>query len=209
MTPSKHEKSFFSNLIGANVGVFSFLFASIVGEEGIVYSFEPEENNYTCFEKSLEKHNKKNIVLDKRAVGSTKSTQKFDRRGGAFSGRLIGNGLYNTTGNIRIVETVSIDHVVKEEGYRLPDILKIDVEGNEGMVLEGMKNILETYSPIVICELHAHLGESTDRVTNLLSSYRYNISNVESALTAIGLSETASDARMERHIIAVKNTDHA
>ncbi|MRS02975.1 FkbM family methyltransferase [bacterium] len=190
--------------IGANVGVFSFLFASIVGEDGMVYSFEPEENNYTCFEKSLEKHNKKNIVLDKRAVGRTKSTERFDRRGGAFSGRLIGNGLYDTTDNIKIVETVSIDYVVNEERYRVPDILKIDVEGNEGMVLEGMRNILETCHPIIICELHTHLGESTDQVTNLLTSYGYTISNIKDALTEDGISETVSNRPVERHIIAVK-----
>jgi len=29
--------------IGANVGVFSFLFASIVNKEGHVYAFEPEK----------------------------------------------------------------------------------------------------------------------------------------------------------------------
>jgi FkbM family methyltransferase len=192
--------------IGANVGIFSFLFASIVGEDGLVYSFEPEENNYTCLEKSIEKHDKKNMVLDKRAVGNTKSTEKFDRRGGAFSGRLIGNGLYHTTGNIKTVETVSIDYVVNEEGYRVPDILKIDVEGNEGMVLEGMKNIMATHSPIVICELHTHLGESKDHVINLLSCYGYTISNVRDVLAMNSPSETPSNTPFGRHIVAINHT---
>lgn len=190
--------------IGANVGIFSFLFASIVGKDGVVYSFEPEENNYTCFESSLEKQEKKNILLDKRAVGRTRSTEKFDRRGGAFSGRLIGNGTYDITNNIKIVETVSIDYVVEKEGYRVPDILKIDVEGNEGMVLEGMKNILETYSPIMIIELHTHLGESTEQVTSLLSYYGYTIYDVKDVLSKNGLSEAASNVSKEKHIVAVK-----
>ena len=194
--------------IGANVGIFSFLFASIVGEDGMVYSFEPEEINYTCFAKSLEKHDQKNIVLDKRAVGRRKSTESFDRRGGAFSGRLVGNGLYKTTGNITTVDTVSIDYVVKEEGYRVPDILKIDVEGNEYMVLEGMKNILETCGPIVICELHTHLGESAGQVTDLLSCCGYTISDVKNALTENSTGKTTSKAAVERHIIAVKNSNH-
>lgn len=194
--------------IGANVGVFSFLFASIVGKDGMVYSFEPEEINYSCFAKSLEKYDQKNIVLDKRAVGRKKSTECFDRRGGAFSGRLVGNGLYKTTGNIKTVETVSIDYVVYEEGYRIPDILKIDVEGNEYMVLDGMKNILEAYSPIVICELHTHLGESASQVTGLLSCSGYTVSNVKDVLTENSTGKTASKAAMGRHIIAVKTTSH-
>jgi len=189
--------------IGANVGVFTFLFSSIVGEDGLVYSFEPEENNFTCLQKSIEKNNMKNIVLDKRAISKTNSTEKFDRRGGAFSGRLIGNGLYHTTGNIKTVETVSIDYVVNDEGYRVPDILKIDIEGNEGMVLEGMKNIMATHSPIVICELHTHLGESKDQVINILSCYGYTISNVRDVLTINSTGETASNKPFERHVIAI------
>lgn len=190
--------------IGANVGIFSFLFASIIGEEGVVYSFEPEENNYICFEKSLEFYGGKNIVLDKRAVSRIKSQESFDRRGGAFSGRLIGNGLYKTTSNIKIVETVSIDYLVKEEGYRIPDILKIDVEGNEFMVLEGMKNVLQNYSPVIICELHSHLGEKSDKTISLLSSYGYSISTVNEALTKNNSSKSVSNVAIEGHIIAVK-----
>lgn len=189
--------------IGANVGVFSFLFASIVGDNGIVYSFEPEENNYTCFRKSLEKNGKKNIILDKRAVGKTRGLEIFDRRGGAFSGRLVGKGLYEITGNVRNVETINIDHVVENEGYRVPDILKIDVEGNEGMVIEGMKNILEKHSPILICELHSHLGESTDSVTGLLSSYGYAVFDIKDALSENNLNKTTKFS-IESHIVAIK-----
>jgi FkbM family methyltransferase len=190
--------------IGANVGIFSFLFASIVGDNGIVYAFEPEENNYTCFEQSLRINNNKNVILDKRAVGESKNTEKFDRRGGAFSGRLIGSASYNTTHNIKEVETVSIDYVVYEEGYRIPDILKIDVEGNEGMVLAGMKNVLESHSPIVICELHTHLGESTDQVTDILYPPGYTISNVNDTLNNIDSTKAASNGPTGRHIVAVK-----
>jgi len=190
--------------IGANVGIFSFLFASIVGDEGFVYSFEPEENNYSCLEKSLKKHAEKNIILDKRAVGKSEGTENFDRRGGAFSGRLVGDALYESTGNIRIVETVSLDYVVKVQGYRIPDILKIDVEGNEGMVMEGMKNILNDHDPMVICELHSHLGESSEQVTDLLSFYGYSIFDVNDALTDNYRNETASNTSEDRHIIAIK-----
>jgi len=190
--------------IGANVGVFSFLFSSMVGNDGIVYAFEPEEINYQCLEKSLINFEKTNIILDKRAVGKAKSIEEFDRRGGAFSGRLIGNGQYKPTDNIKLVETISIDEVVSQEGYRVPDILKIDVEGNEGMVLEGMRNILNKHHPIIICELHTHLGESSDQVISLLSSYGYTISNINTTLTDDKLTNLAPNGLVGTHIIAVK-----
>jgi len=191
--------------IGANVGIFSFLFESIVGADGVVYAFEPERNNYNCLEKSLAKDKNKNIILDKRAVGRSKSTEKFDRRGGAFSGRLMGDAQYDTTDNIEIVETVSVDYVVQEEGYRVPDIMKIDVEGNEGMVLEGMENILSNYSPIIICELHTHLGESSEKVISLLTSHGYTVSDIGSAVNGSSASAIDSNDISEIHIIAVKD----
>jgi len=190
--------------IGANVGVFSFLFESAVGADGVVYAFEPERNNYNCLEKSLEKDNNRNIILDKRAVGKSQGTEQFDRRGGAFSGRLIGDAHYNTTDNIETVETVSVDYLVEEEGYRVPDIMKIDVEGNEGMVLEGMKNILTNFSPIIICELHTHLGESGEKVIALLSSYGYKVSDLSSALNGGDVNLTTSNVAAEIHVVAVK-----
>lgn len=190
--------------IGANVGVFSFLFSSVVGHNGIVYAFEPEEINYQCFEKSLSQHENKNIILDKRAVGKAKSMEEFDRRGGAFSGRLIGHGHYQTTTNIKLVETISIDEVVYQEGYRTPDIMKIDVEGNEGMVLEGMQKLLNKHHPIIICELHTHLGESSDQVIGLLSSYGYTISNINNALADNKLTNLAPEELVGTHIIAMK-----
>lgn len=195
--------------IGANVGVFSFLFSSIVNGEGIVYAFEPEKNNHSCFQKSLEINKSKNIVLDRRAVGKNKGIEKFDRRGGAFSGRLVGEGTsYSPTDNIETIETVNIDYLIKEEGFRAPDILKIDVEGNENMVLEGMQGLLDSHGPIIICELHAHLGESSGEVLTLLSHHGYLISNVDEVPIEIGINPEKSVAPIERHIVAMKEKLH-
>ena len=191
--------------IGANIGIFSFLFSSIVKKDGIVYAFEPEKNNFICFEKSLEINAINNIFLDKRAVGKNKGLEKFDRRGGAFSGRLVGeDAAYSQTSNIEFIDTINIDHLVKEEGFRCPDIMKIDVEGNEAMVLEGMKNILNTYNPIIICELHTHLGESSEHIINFLSSYDYSISGIKEICAEINDGSKQRDMSMERHIVAVK-----
>ncbi|WP_353571220.1 FkbM family methyltransferase [Candidatus Albibeggiatoa sp. nov. BB20] len=188
--------------IGANVGVFSFLFASIVGDDGKVYAFEPEENNYICLEKSLKKYSKNNIILDKRAVGDSKGVAQFDRRGGAFSGRLIDSEQYNPTANIKQVEVVNIDYLIEQENYPVPDILKIDVEGNEAIVLEGMRNTLEQHSPIIICELHTHLGETVERVISLLTNRGYQVSDVE--LKSDQTQPQQETKSGDRHIIAIK-----
>ena len=73
--------------VGANIGVFAFIAAPLVGEHGHVYAFEPEQNNIVCFKRSAGKADLENIMLFECAVGSKDGAMTFDRRGGAFSGR--------------------------------------------------------------------------------------------------------------------------
>lgn len=192
--------------VGANIGVFSFLFASIVGNNGMVYAFEPEENNYLCLKRSIEDNGAVNIVLDKRAVGRKTGVELFDRRGGAFSGRLVsGSTSYQATQNIVKVETVCIDDLIEKGGYRPPQIMKIDVEGNEGMVLEGMRRTLATHHPIIVCELHAHLGESPKHVQRLLSERGYRFLTIESALRGPhDATHALQDISTEHHVVAIR-----
>ena len=191
--------------IGANVGVFSFLFAFLVKKNGIVYAFEPEKNNYRCLEQSVARNDIHHIFIDKRAVGCKRGREIFDRRGGAFSGRLVGDGaVYDVTDNTELVETVSIDSLVADDGFSSPDIVKIDVEGNEGAVLEGMAHTLDTYHPIIICELHTHLGETGDRVINLLRDHDYAISDVGGIVSQGHQPATSIDISRHKHIVALK-----
>ena len=171
--------------IGANVGVFSFLFLSLVGSRGYVYGFEPEVNNTKFLSRSIKQAGATNITLDTRAVGDTSGEAEFDRRGGAFSGRLVGgHSSYEPTKNVTKVVTTSLDELVFDQGYPGPDIIKIDVEGNEGLVLSGMKKILRESPPIIICEMHSHLGDSVEAVEELLRANDFRLYDIKLFLSA-------------------------
>ena len=168
------------------------------------YAFEPEDNNAACFEETVRKNGITNVALHKRAVGRSLGTASFDRRGGAFSDRLIdGSTLYAPTENLVTVELVSIDHLVGEEGLRPPDIMKIDVEGNEVMVVEGMEETLKTRRPILICELHEHLGDAREGFIRHLQGAGYDIMDA-AAIEEGRQSVDASDLSQARHIVAVE-----
>jgi len=123
------------------------------------------------------------VVLDTRAVSRESGRESFDRRGGAFSGRLVRkNDTYQQTLNLMPVDSVAIDRLIAEESLPAPDIVKIDVEGNEGLVLEGMTQLLQSAAPIILCELHTHLGESSATTADLLLSHGYRIFSVDEVL---------------------------
>ena len=158
--------------VGANVGVFAFLAASIVGAGGAVFAFEPEPNNVRCFKLSLQHASVRNIELHDCAVGSEDGAMTFDRRGGAFSGRLVDGG--DEPGGHRTFETPvrSIDSLIAG-GMPPPKLIKIDVEGGEGLVLEGARSALRQCKPAVLCEMHPDSEDGVRRAFAALADAGY------------------------------------
>lgn len=163
--------------VGANIGVFSFIAACKVGEKGGVHAFEPEENNLACFQRTLERLGKGNIVLHRSAVGPADGSMTFDRRGGAFSGRLVEPGR-EAHGVSITVEVRSIDSLVTA-GLPAPSLIKIDVEGGEGGVLEGMRRTLKQYAPIILCELHSFNPDGVRRTLDVLAESGYRCRSLD------------------------------
>lgn len=165
--------------IGANVGVFSFIAATLVGDGGAVLAFEPEENNLDCFRRSQDKAGLGNLTLYDCALGAADGDMSFDRRGGAFSGRLVDAG-QNGVGATVTVKARAIDSLV-DAGAAPPTLLKIDVEGGEGAVLEGAERTLRTHRPTVLCEMHAFNPEGVRRAVNMLVKTGYGFQTLDSA----------------------------
>jgi hypothetical protein len=92
----------------------------------------------------------------------------FDRRGGAFSGRLSPDHSANCVS----VYIRSVDSLVAE-GLPSPDVMKIDVEGGEGAVLEGSLETLRRADVLILCELHPDSPEGVERASAVLRSAGY------------------------------------
>lgn len=52
------------------------------------------------------------------------------------------------------VELVTVDELLAAGQLRPPTVVKIDVEGAELAVIEGMRATLAQHRPAIICELH-------------------------------------------------------
>ena len=143
--------------IGANVGAFS-LYASIIKEIKVI-AFEPSSSTYATLMKNIELNNQDdsisafNIALhDKNKISylymanteAGHSMHSFDTN-------------KNALGEIKVkfkqsVIGYKIDDFFKQYKVSSPTHLKIDVDGNELLVLKGGRNVIEKYVKSFIIE---------------------------------------------------------
>lgn len=123
--------------VGAHIGYYSLLAARAVGGAGKVHAVEPFQESVALLQKSIEANEFSNITVHCCAAGNSDSLREFQITGSSDS-----HGFFRHP-NTKTVETVQViqrklDSIVVGR----VDIVKIDVEGAEIDVLEGMQEIL-------------------------------------------------------------------
>jgi FkbM family methyltransferase len=148
--------------IGANIGFYTTLLSGVVGKNGTVYSFEPDEVNFHHLKRLTRKLS--NVKPIKAACGEISGVSYLYK-----SEKLnVDHHLYkNDEPREKIeVQMISVDEYFKNEGVDI-GFIKIDVQGYDCFAFKGMKNTLaRSDNPIIIGELWPYglrqAGSSTD-----------------------------------------------
>jgi len=145
--------------IGAYLGFYSLLAGRLVKPEGRVYAFEPLPANIERIKFNIALNNFDGIVFCiTKAVTDKNSKAIFNDFGRDDWGRLFNPAFFKDNASAErkalLVETISLDEFVFQEDYPAPNLIKIDVEGEEARVLMGASRLLREHKPIIICELH-------------------------------------------------------
>ena len=166
--------------IGANIGVYTILAARQAGPNGKVYAFEPHAANFTRLIDNVIRNNLQDVVvpcsvaLDAEAgfshfnydsANAGTSNSQFSADSGAAMqphGSEIAELKYATT----------IDQLMESGRIASPHHIKIDVDGNEHRILQGMARLLgSSAAPLTI---QVELNEPhTAAITALLQAHRY------------------------------------
>lgn len=131
--------------IGAHVGFYSLLFSKLIGNNGYIYAFEPLLRNVELLKKHLKINTIKNVKIITALVSEKLGYTKFDNSNDSFTGKISNKGIK--------IKTISIDEEINNKNISPPNIVKIDVEGHELFVLNGMKKTLILYKPILFIAL--------------------------------------------------------
>lgn len=153
--------------IGANIGLFSLLAAKRVGPKGCVYSIEPRGENARLLLYSAELNGFDNIQLLPTAVGDKTGYTLYQTHIGA-NGALMtkpreqenfgGQAILHPTS--QVVPMARLDDLVNGP----IDIIKLDIEGAEGMALRGAMSLILRDRPLITSEASM---EMLGRVSNM------------------------------------------
>ena len=161
--------------IGANVGLTARAFGKAVGSNGSVHAIEPEYSNfkYLCANTLYLPQ----VIPHRLAISDRDEMRTLNLN--PVSGT--GNSLYGAqTGDTQNVKCMSLGSFFKEHQINHVDWIKIDVEGAELDVLEGIssaiKNFPELRILIELCPTNLErAGATSDQLISKLKNFGYTV----------------------------------
>lgn len=155
--------------IGANIGNHTLYFALNTNAEKI-YSFEPMKINYDILQKNITQNCLNNVTYFNVALGEKKSTAFMEVE------------KENNNGSAKIVDgcnegTVEVEvEVLDDFNLPNPDFIKIDVEGFEVSVLNGMTKTLKNTDAYVWIEVDE---KNAAEVYKIMKSFGYIVYDMD------------------------------
>lgn len=137
--------------IGANIGYFTLLGATLVGKTGKVVAFEPQQSNCQLLEKSIAANELQNVTLYPYAAAEKAQTLTFTGGGADSNGRIINpSETLAQAYQLPTIEAVVLDeHLANIESL---DVVKMDIEGAEPRAWQGMQQLITKFRPVVLME---------------------------------------------------------
>lgn len=162
--------------VGANVGLHTILAAFHMGQRGRVLAVEPVPANLELLRKNLQL----NGLLDMCQIFPFALTEtgnlsiSMSVEPGLSAAASISQTSRNTENSISVATTTLDD--ICEGAEKIPDLIKIDVEGAEHEVLKGARRTLSA-GPDLLIEVHRYalpdFGSSEEALSEYLLSFGY------------------------------------
>jgi FkbM family methyltransferase len=186
--------------IGANIGDFSLLAASVTGSAGRVLAFEPEATNCCLIKRNIELNEYKNIEVFQLALSDSNGEASLYLGDRCDYHSLLKDQPERKAGVIA-VKTRTLDSFLEEFGQDRVDMIKVDVEGAELKVLRGAREMLRRNPNVVILlELHPRMGVNPAEVCDFLRQLGLSLFQMSSQFnTPARVNENLSEVLVCRH----------
>jgi len=157
--------------IGAHIGYYALMGASIIGERGKVYALEPDPRNFKVLEKNIKLNGFDSIVetyctalSDKQQRLKLHIAERDSNSNTALDpARVQGSDAEKMTWSTLEVENTTLDDFLRNK--RTVDFVRMDIEGFEVEVFKGMMETVKMAPPKfkILFELHMHTYYHTEK----------------------------------------------
>lgn len=188
--------------IGAHAGYYTLLAARGTGSEGRVYAFEPEPENFKLLTKNVEANGYLNITPVNLAVCNEVGSRTLfvtsldNGRHSMYHHNLPESGQVD-------VDSITVDKFLEGEGWPAVGLIKVDVEGAESEVLEGMEELFSRSEDLkFIIEFNPYLLKNAG--VDLLgfldepAKFGFNVQYIDEQKGVIDLSPSQLGPMVER-----------
>lgn len=164
--------------VGANVGRTSLLMSTALSQDGEIIAFEASEFTSRILLENIYLNGLDQQISVVNTLVAGKSGDVLD-----FYWEYSSGGASAIPGylghNLNIKKTaLALDDYARFTGKQ-PDFIKIDVEGAEAQVLNGMQSILANFHPLVAVEIHSwkgfNLPENAKKIVAIFQSFGYSV----------------------------------
>jgi FkbM family methyltransferase len=163
--------------VGAHIGFFSLMASCRVGPTGQVYAFESNCDRFEELQSNAAAYPW--LVCYSRAVWNKSGPLDFSipqQSGESGWGKV---AAVRKEGHIVSVDATSLDEWHEIVGFPAIRLVKIDAEGSEPFILEGMRRLISKTRPFLIVEVNDQLlrevGYSKDAIAKTIRDNKYRI----------------------------------
>lgn len=171
--------------VGANVGYHTVRLASLVGPGGSVLAVEANPDNCLLLHAAVDANGFTNVELLPVGLGSERGWSYFTTHVGTNGGLLVGSPRSVVRDAGTIVPLLRLDDVIASD--QAVDLMKVDVEGAEGLVVEGAADVIARCRPVVLSEFSVEMirrvsGKEPAAYLEFFTTLGYTISVIERAV---------------------------
>jgi len=160
--------------LGAHFGIHTVGLARVVGPQGQVCAFEPDPVAFQRLSRHVKMNHLNQVRLFNAAVSDCQGTSEM----------LVTGGLGSTFTHFRYedepvdprakkinIPTLVLDQLVSKGEIRLPDLIKVDVQGHGAKALRGAMQAITEAKPLVIFSCHCE--PEANFVRELVHQFNY------------------------------------
>jgi FkbM family methyltransferase len=156
--------------IGANIGYYALQEARLVGEKGFVYAIEPVPHNKHLLELNISLNNFKNIKVYECAMGEKDGDSQIKLTNMSNISTMV-EQTYRDIKDVLPVKVQTLDTFMK--GKRLPDVIRMDTEGYEVNIIQGMSKLFKSNKPLILF-IEIHFDALKEKVVGMLKTLKEN-----------------------------------